>query len=73
MFICDKTKAATKYALLSALFGLTRSLSGAVSGVITQEVGYAAYFVATFFLSWPAFLLLPWVKQWINDQSKTDV
>ena len=73
MFICDKTKAATQYALLSALFGLTRSLSGAVSGVITQEVGYAAYFVATFFLSWPAFLLLPWVKQWINDQSKTDV
>jgi len=72
MFICDKTKAATQYALLSALFGLTRSLSGAVSGIITQEVGYVIYFVATFFLSWPAFLLLPWVKRWINDKPKID-
>jgi PAT family beta-lactamase induction signal transducer AmpG len=68
MSVCDKSQAATQYALLSALFGLTRSLSGAVSGVITQEVGYAAYFVATFFLAWPAFLLLPWVKKWTKEE-----
>jgi PAT family beta-lactamase induction signal transducer AmpG len=70
MSVCDKTQAATQYALLSALFGLTRSLSGAVSGVITQEVGYAAYFSATFFLAWPAFLLLPWVKKWIKKEGE---
>lgn len=67
MSVCDKAQAATQYALLSALFGLTRSLSGAVSGVITQEVGYATYFTATFFLAWPAFLLLPWVKKWTKE------
>jgi PAT family beta-lactamase induction signal transducer AmpG len=69
MSICDKTKAATQYALLSALFGLTRSLSGAFSGVVTQSVGYTAYFTATFFLAWPAFALLPWVKMWIKEET----
>ena len=65
MSICDKRQAATQYALLSALFGLGRSLSGAFSGVLTQSVGYATYFTLTFFLAWPAFVLLPWVRTWI--------
>src|SRR5881409_1092810 len=67
MSICSKAHAATQYALLSALFGLTRSLSGAFSGLITQSVGYATYFTTTFFLAWPAFALLPWVKGWIRE------
>ena len=65
MSICDKRQAATQYALLSALFGLGRSLSGAFSGVLTQSIGYATYFTLTFFLAWPAFVLLPWVRMWI--------
>ncbi len=65
MSICDKRQAATQYALLSALFGLGRSLSGGFSGVLTQNVGYATYFTLTFFLAWPAFVLLPWVRMWI--------
>ena len=65
MSICDKRQAATQYALLSALFGLGRSLSGGFSGVLTQSVGYAMYFTLTFFLAWPAFVLLPWVRVWI--------
>lgn len=68
MHVCEKTQAATQYALLSALFGLTRSVSGAFSGVLTQSFGYAAYFTATFFLAWPAFLLLPWVRKWIREE-----
>ena len=72
MQACDKTQAATQYALLSALFGLTRSLSGAFSGVLTQSFGYAAYFTATFFLAWPAFLLLPWVRKWIREEKFED-
>jgi PAT family beta-lactamase induction signal transducer AmpG len=65
---CDKTQAATQYALLSAVFGLTRSLSGAFSGWAAQSMGYVTYFTATFFLAWPAFMLLPWVKRWIEDR-----
>lgn len=67
MSICDKEHAATQYALLSALFGLTRSLSGAFSGIAVQHLGYATYFTTTFFLAFPAFLLLPWVRRWTKD------
>ena len=64
MSICDKAHAATQYALLSALFGLTRVMAGALSGWATEEIGYAAYFTLTFFLAWPALALLPWVRRW---------
>jgi len=67
MSICDKSQAATQYALLSALFGLTRSVSGPISGWMTERFGYATYFTTTFFLAWPAFLLLPWVRKWIKE------
>ena len=68
MSICDKSHAATQYALLSALFGLTRALSSVFSGMATEQFGYAAYFTTTFFLAAPAFLLLPWVKIWTDEE-----
>lgn len=64
MSICDKTHAATQYALLSALFGLTRVVVGPLSGYATETVGYASYFTATFFLAWPALLLIPPIQRW---------
>ena len=67
MTICDKQHAATQYALLSALFGLTRVLSGTFSGFGVEQMGYSVYFMATFLLSMPAFLLLPWIKPWTSN------
>jgi MFS transporter, PAT family, beta-lactamase induction signal transducer AmpG len=67
MRACNKEQAATQYALLSALFGLTRSLAGAVSGFGAARLGYASYFTLTFFLSFPAYLLLPWVHAWTGE------
>lgn len=67
MSICDKEFAATQYALLSALFGLGRSLAGAFSGYGAVHLGYGVYFIATFFLALPAFFLLPWVRRWAPD------
>jgi len=64
MAICDKRHAATQYAVLSALFGLTRVLAGAVSGWAAERLGYAPYFALTFFLAGPALLLLPWMRAW---------
>jgi hypothetical protein len=46
-------------------------LSGAFSGVATEELGYAAYFTATFFLAWPAFALLPWVRGWTEEERES--
>jgi len=64
MSICDKSYAATQYALLSALFGLTRVLAGALSGWAAEAFGYGTYFTLTFLLAWPALLLLPRVHTW---------
>jgi MFS transporter, PAT family, beta-lactamase induction signal transducer AmpG len=66
MRICDKRRAATEYALLSAIYGFTRSVAGAFSGWGTTHLGYATYFFVTFLLALPAFALLPWVKAWAH-------
>lgn len=68
MRACEKEQAATQYALLSALFGLTRSLAGGVSGFGTVSLGYATYFAVTFVLSFPAYLFLPWVRMWAGEE-----
>ncbi|HYL80600.1 MAG TPA: hypothetical protein VEU07_07295, partial [Candidatus Acidoferrum sp.] len=64
MSICDKAHAATQYALLSSLFAPLGLVAGMVSGWAVERIGYAAYFSLTFFLAWPALLLLPWVRRW---------
>ena len=68
MSICDKRLAATQYALLSALSGLTGSLVSPFSGWLAQNLGYGTYFTLIFFLAWPAFALLPWVRKWIKEE-----
>ncbi|MFP6665508.1 MAG: MFS transporter [Deltaproteobacteria bacterium] len=67
MHICDPEQAATEYALLSALFGLTRTLAGAVSGIAATTLGYGAFFAMTFVLAFPAYALLPRIRTWIHD------
>jgi len=61
MRICDKRQAATEYALLSAIFALTRNVAGGFSGIGATHLGYAAYFAATFVLAIPSLCLLPWI------------
>ncbi len=63
MAIVSRQRAATEYALLSSVFALSRSFAGWASGFGAQEMGYSAYFLLTFFLAFPAYLFLPWVKQ----------
>ena len=62
MSICDRHRAATEYALLSAVFGLTGALMGTVSGYIAQYAGYPAYFWLTVFLGIPVLFLLPLIR-----------
>jgi PAT family beta-lactamase induction signal transducer AmpG len=63
MSICDKRYAASQYALLSAGFGLGRTMVGFVSGEMAEGLGYAAYFLRTLLFAFPAFLLLHWVRK----------
>jgi PAT family beta-lactamase induction signal transducer AmpG len=63
MAIVDKRRSATEYALLSALAILSRAVAGWVGGHLAAKLGYVQFFLLTFFLAFPAYLLLPWVKR----------
>lgn len=63
MALCDRRFAAAQYALLSALYGLGRTLVVDPAGALTQALGYDQYFLLTFAAALPAFVLLPWVRR----------
>jgi PAT family beta-lactamase induction signal transducer AmpG len=63
MRLCDKEHAATQYALISALFSLTRHISGAASGFAAARLGYAAFFAYTFLLAIPGLALIPLLRK----------
>jgi MFS transporter, PAT family, beta-lactamase induction signal transducer AmpG len=67
MNVCQKEHATVQYAFLSSVFSLTGRLIGAISGLGAERYGYGNYFALTFFLSMPAYLLLPWVRHWIQE------
>ena len=63
MSVCEPRFAATQYALLSALLALTRAVVGPIAGSLTEQFGYAAFFLFTFLLSLPGFALLPFLSR----------
>ena len=69
MAIVRKDHAATEYALLSSVFALSRSVAGWVGGLGAQSMGYANWFLLTFFLVLPSLLLLPWVKRMLEREA----
>ncbi|GIZ52166.1 MFS transporter [Noviherbaspirillum aridicola] len=73
MAIVDKSRATTEYAILSSIFAFSRSIAGWAGGIGAQEMGYAAYFLLTFVLAFPAYALLPWIKTLLaaSEEQKT--
>ncbi|MCO5124429.1 MAG: MFS transporter [Rhizobacter sp.] len=63
MAITSRERATTEYAILSSIFAFSRAVAGWAGGIGAQEMGYAAYFFLTFWLSFPAYLLLPQVRR----------
>src|SRR5215470_5282538 len=70
MNICQKEHATVQYAFLSSIFSLTGRLVGGISGLGAERFGYGNYFALTFLLSLPAYLFLPWVRKWIQEDPK---
>jgi PAT family beta-lactamase induction signal transducer AmpG len=66
MAIVNKRHSATEYAILSSVFALSRSVAGWAGGFGADSLGYADYFLLTFFLAFPAYLLLPWAKRMLD-------
>jgi MFS transporter, PAT family, beta-lactamase induction signal transducer AmpG len=67
MSLCDRDRAATEYALLSAAFALTGNIMASASGAIAQHAGYPVYFWLTVLLGLPALLILPYVRDVIPE------
>ena len=67
MSITSRAKATTEYAILSSIFAFSRAVAGWAGGIGAQEMGYANYFFLTFWLSFPAYLLLPQVRRMLQD------
>jgi len=72
MNVCEKKNATVQYAFLSSVFSLTGRLVGGISGLGAERFGYGNYFAITFLLSMPAYLLLPWVKQWVQNETNQE-
>jgi PAT family beta-lactamase induction signal transducer AmpG len=73
MTLCARRHAATQFALLSALYRVAGIGAAAVSGFLAQRFGYATYFLITFGLALPGFLLLPFVRRSIAASATTDI
>lgn len=71
MAIVKKERSTTEYAILSSIFAFSRSIAGWAGGIGAQEMGYANYFLLTFFLAFPAYLLLGPVKRMLAFSERT--
>ena len=69
MRICEKEHAAVQYAMVTALYALTGTLFALPSGVLTEQLGYAAYFALTAAMALPAFAFLPGARVWIGRET----
>ena len=72
MSLCEREHAATQYALLSALFALTRDVAGAFSGLGVERLGYPTYFAVTTALAVPGLALLPLIRRTVGSGSVGD-
>lgn len=67
MVACDKRNAATEFALLSAIYGLSRTLAGMASGFGAESMGYVAYFALTLAVGIPGLVLVLRSRNLITD------
>ncbi len=63
MAITDKSRPTTEYAILSSIFAFSRAVAGWAGGLGVEHMGYAVFFLLTFGLSFPAYMLLPQVRR----------
>jgi len=59
MRACEQRQAATRFAVLTAISGLARTIAGAISGYGAGALGYAGWFAVSFALAIPGLLLVP--------------
>ena len=66
MSVCERRYAATQFAVLTALFAASRSIGAYFAGDAVQRMGYANFFLLTFVLALPAWMLIPVLRKTIR-------
>lgn len=69
MGLTGRAHATTEYAILSSIFAFSRAVAGWAGGLGAQALGYPVYFFLTFWLAFPAYLLLPAVRRLLERPS----
>jgi len=62
MGVCDVRFSAFQYAALSAIAVLPRNLLGAPAGILSDTLGWAPFFVLTFFTALPGLAMVWWQR-----------
>lgn len=68
MFICERENAATEYAMITALFAISRTGAGMISGYLAQNFGFAKYYWLTAALALPGLALLPLIRERVRGE-----
>ena len=71
MAMCERRFSATQYALLSALSAVGRVYVGPVAGVMATDLGWTAFFFATFLVALPGLAMLWWQRARIEALDTT--
>lgn len=70
MGLCNRSFAATQYALLSSLASLGRVIISPTSGVVVENIGWTAFYFITFLVAIPGLFFIIPLKGYINSLSK---
>jgi len=63
MGLCNRSFAATQYALLSSLASLGRVIISPTSGFVVENVGWSAFYFLTFLVAIPGLILILFLKK----------
>ena len=66
MALCDVRFSAFQYAFLSAIAVLPRNVLGAPAGFLSDEIGWTAFFIITFFTALPGLVMVWWQRDHIT-------
>jgi PAT family beta-lactamase induction signal transducer AmpG len=70
MGLCNRSFAATQYALLSSLASLGRVIISPTSGFVVENIGWTAFYFITFLVAIPGLFFIIPLKNYINSLSK---
>lgn len=66
MGLCNRSFAATQYALLSSLASLGRVIISPTSGFVVETIGWSAFYFVTFLAAIPGLIFIFMIKQILN-------